>query len=43
MTKIIVDPALVDVLIDDEMIPDPIVYMSRTFEQTVVLAEGHPF
>ncbi len=34
------DPALVDLLIDDEFIPDPLVYMSKKFEQTVVLAEG---
>jgi hypothetical protein len=40
MTSLLPDPALIDLLVEDDRIPDPLVYMNKSSELSVTLAEG---
>jgi hypothetical protein len=40
MTSVLPDPSLIDLLVDDDQIPDPLVYINKSSELSVSLAEG---
>ena len=40
MTSLLPDPSLIDLMVEDEKIPDPLVYMNRSSELSATLAEG---
>ncbi len=40
MTSLLPDPSLIDLLVDDDRIQDPLTYMNKSSELSVTLAEG---
>ena len=40
MPSLLPDPSLVDLLVEDDRIPDPMIFMNKSSELSVTLAEG---